>query len=765
MRLGVTPILLMSATVAVATGSTTLLSQTNGGRGSQGRATSSSPTFTETIAPIVYANCVTCHRPGEVAPFSLLTYEDVVKKGKQIARVTEEKYMPPWHAVHGYGEFVGERGLTDVQIATIGTWVKNGMPRGDESKMPKLPVFPPDGWRLGQPDLILEMPAGFDLPASGPDVFRNFVVPTKLAEDKWVRGIEFRPSARKVVHHALFAQVTGGSLAARDGADGRPGFGGMGAVGVINDRGGSRSLGGWAVGATPTMFPEGFAALLPKGSDFLLQMHFHLSGKPETEKSLIGIYFADKAPQKNLFSVELPALFGVGAGIDIPPGETRFAIRDSFTLPGEVSVYSAIAHAHYLAKEMKATATLPDGSTRPLLWIRDWDFNWQDTYVYKKPFTLPKGTRMDVTITYDNSADNPRNPITPPRRALWGEQSFDEMGTVGFGFEVLDTADVPAFAEALTSRSKAAIAAGGKDGTVGRFLARQQRVNRGLQQLTVFDRHGAVVSRVAEPGSYSQAAFSPDGARLAVIKRDIDSDAQDVWTFDVETGKGRAITSDSTPDAAPVWSPDGKSIAYVSVRDNTNGIYRRSADGPGTEETLYVHSTGATIVLTDWSSDGRYLTFWNGDTMFLLPLAGDRKPIELKREDFFGRGGRFSPDGKYLAYNSNDSGRFQIYVRALDPSSGAAAPNATRLQVSQEGGIGGIVWRRDAKELFYLSQPPRQTVMAVVVSTGSSFEMRAPQPLFEIPTPIGAPAQLSTVSSPDGERFVFAVNVPSRSAR
>jgi len=764
MRIRVPPAALIILGIAVSVGSATMLSQAGAG-GSQGRATASSPTFTETIAPIVYANCVTCHRPGEVAPFSLITYEDVLKKGKQIARVTESKYMPPWHAAHGYGEFVGERGLTDAQIATIGTWVKNGMPRGEESKMPKLPAFPPDGWRLGQPDLILEMPAAFDLPASGPDVFRNFVIPTKLTEDKWVRGIEFRPSARKVVHHALFAQVAGGSLAARDGADGRPGFGGMGAVGVINDRGGSRSLGGWAVGATPTMFPEGFAALLPKGSDFLLQMHFHLSGKPETEKSLIGIYFADKAPQKNLFSVELPALFGVGAGIDIPPGEARFTIRDSFTLPGEVSVYSAIAHAHYLAKEMKATATLPDGSTRPLLWIQDWDFNWQDTYVYKKPFTLPKGTRMDVAITYDNSADNPRNPITPPRRALWGEQSFDEMGTVGFGFEVLNAADVPAFAEVLTSRSKAAIAAGGKDGTIGRFLAHQQRANRGLQQLTVFDRHGAVVSRVGEPGSYSQASFSPDGARLAVIKRDIDSDAQDVWTFDVETGKGRAITSDSTPDAAPVWSPDGKSIAYVSVRENTNGIYRRAADGTGAEETLYVHSTGATIVLTDWSADGRYLTFWNADTMFLLPLSGDRKPIELKREDFFGRGGRFSPDGKYLAYNSNDSGRFQIYVRPVDLSSGAAASAATRSQISQDGGIGGIVWRKDGRELFYLSQPPRQTVMSVEISAGSPFESRAPKALFEIPAPIIAPAQLSAVSSPDGERFVFAVNVPSRTAR
>jgi mono/diheme cytochrome c family protein len=727
----------------------------------------STPTFTGTVAPILYANCVTCHRPGEVAPFPLISYEDVAKRAKLIAKVTQSRYMPPWHATHGYGEFVGERGLTDAQIATIASWVKAGMPRGDESKMPKLPVFPADGWRLGQPDLILEMPAGFDLPASGPDVFRNFVIPTKLTEDKWVRGIEFRPGARKVVHHAIFAQVAGGSLAARDGADGRPGFGGMGAVGITNDRGGdSGSLGGWAVGATPTMFPAGFAARLPKGSDFLLQMHFHLSGKPETEKSLIGLYFAEKPPEKHLFSVGLPALFGFGAGIDIPPGQTDYTIKDSFTVPGDVNVYSAIAHAHYLAKEMKATATLPDGSTKPLIWIQDWDFNWQDTYIYKKPVALPKGTRIDVTLTYDNSDDNPRNPITPPKRALWGEQSFDEMGTVGFTFEVLDQADVPAFQEALLARSKGAIGAGGKDGTLARFISHQQRLTRGLQQLTLFDRHGSVIARVGEPGSYSQAAFSPDGARLAVIKRDLDSDAQDVWTFDIDTGKGRAITSDSTLDTAPVWSPDGRSIAYVSVRDNTHGLYRRPADGTGTEERLYLHNSGAAIVLTDWSADGRFLSFWSGDTMFILPLNGDRRAIELKKDDFFGRGGRFSPDSRYFAFNSNESGRFQIYVRSLDPSTIVSSPAAgARSQISADGGIGGIVWRKDGKELYYLSQPPRQTVMAVELTASPAFAARAPQPLFEIPSPIVAPAQLSTVGSPDGQRFVFAVNVPSKNVR
>jgi hypothetical protein len=728
----------------------------------QGRP--STPTFAETIAPIVYGNCVTCHRPGEAAPFSLMTYEDVAKRGKLITKVTSSRYMPPWHAAPGFGEFVGERRLTETQIEQFGAWVAAGMPRGDASKMPKLPTFPGDGWRLGQPDLILEMPVGFELPASGPDVFRNFVLPTGLTEDKWIRGIEFRPSARKVVHHAIFAQVPGGRFAARNGADGRPGFGGMSSVGIVNDSGGSRGLGGWAVGATPMMFPEGIAALLPKGSDFLLQMHFHLSGKTETEKSLIGIYFADKAPDKALFTVELPALFGFGAGIDIPAGVKDYTIKDSFTLPGDVRVYSAIAHAHYLAREMKAVATLPDGSTRPLLWINDWDFNWQDNYVYKQPFALPKGTRIDVTLTYDNSADNPRNPISPPRRALWGEQSFDEMGTVGFGFEVVNKFDTQAFQEALGARSKAAIQAGGDNGTLGRFLARQQRQSRGLQQLTIFDRTGTVVGRVGEPGSYAQPSFSPDGSRLAVIKRDPDNDTQDVWTIDVATGKGTAITADADADSAPVWSPDGRQIAYISVRDNTNAIYRRASDGSGNEELLYRHPTGATLVLTDWSADGRVLCFWSGDTMFMLPLAGngERRPVQLNADEYFGRGGRLSPDGRLLAFNSNKSGRCQIYVKSIDPTAAIMAPPAVTSQVTTEGGIGGIVWRKDGKELFYLSQPPNQTMMSVDLATSSGFESRPPQRLFEIPGPIGAPAQLSNVGSADGQRFVFAVTLPSK---
>jgi eukaryotic-like serine/threonine-protein kinase len=246
-----------------------------------------------------------------------------------------------------------------------------------------------------------------------------------------------------------------------------------------------------------------------------------------------------------------------------------------------------------------------------------------------------------------------------------------------------------------------------------------------------------------------------------VIKTDPDRDTEDVWTFDIATGKGTAVTEDEAIDSAPVWSHDGQHIAYVSARDNVHGIYRRAANGQGPEEVLYRHTSSASIVLTDWSVDGRFLGFWNGDTMFILPLQGDRKPMQLGKEDFFGRGGRLSPDGRFLAFNSNRSGRFQVYVSPIDPATGTRRTSSTDTatpiaQISTDGGIGGIVWRKDGKELFYLSQPPKQTVMVVDVSAGTG---ATPQRLFELPVPIGAPAQLSDISSPDGQRFVFAVSV------
>ena len=447
------------------------------GAAAMGRAPAPAPvTFSETIAPILYANCVTCHRAGEAAPFSLISYADVKKKAKTIATVTESRYMPPWHAAHGYGEFADERRLTDEQIATIGEWVKRGMPEGDPKKMPALPQFP-EGWHLGTPDLVLKMPAGFELPASGADIYRNFVIPTGLTEDKWVRAVEFRPSARKAVHHVLFAYDAVGGAAKLDGRDGKPGFGGMGTAGVGARAGATGPLGGWAVGGTAAFLPDGVALALPKGSDVILQMHFHLTGKPETEQATVGIYFADKAPARKVWSVQLPSLFGFGAGIDIPAGEKNYVIEDSLTLPVDVKAFSVAGHAHYLAKEMKATATLPDGSTQPILWIKDWDFNWQDRYNYKSPVNLPKGTRVDVKLTYDNSTDNPHNPSATPKRVQWGEQSFDEMGSVSVLVQCARADDEAALQAFFADRLRATIARAQANGTLQRFL--QQRGGRG----------------------------------------------------------------------------------------------------------------------------------------------------------------------------------------------------------------------------------------------------------------------------------------------
>ncbi len=235
------------------------------------------------------------------------------------------------------------------------------------------------------------------------------------------------------MHHALFAYVRAGAYASIDGADGKPGFRGLAPIGANPNIAPSGPLGGWAVGASPRFLPEGLALPMGKGSDFVIQMHFHPSGKVEREKSTVGIYFADKAPERTLRNLMVPGLFGIGSLAEIPAGERNHVIERSTTLPVDVKVYFANPHAHYLAKEFKATATLPDGSTKPLLWIQDWDFNWQDGYNYKQPVILPKGTRIDVRITYDNSATNPRNPSNPPQRVWWGEQSTDEMGTIGFG--------------------------------------------------------------------------------------------------------------------------------------------------------------------------------------------------------------------------------------------------------------------------------------------------------------------------------------------
>lgn len=416
-------------------------------------------TWSEHIAKIVYAECTTCHRPGEAAPFALTSYEEAKRKAKMMVRVTEKRTMPPWHAEPGHGRFLDERRLDDAEIELLRRWVLAGAPEGDPAKAPPLPHFP-QGWQLGEPDLVLEMRDAFEVPASGPDIYRNFVLQLSLEEDRWVSAIEVRPSARNVVHHVLFFLDDTDASRSQDGRDGRPGFSGMarrraGFASLVGGEGGS--LGGWAVGATPRRLPEDLAMHLPKGSDLVLQTHFHPSGKVERERTTIGIHFAKAPPKRTLLPLQLPPFFGLFAGIDLAPGVRDFAIRDSFVLPVASEAVSVGGHAHYLCTEMKATATLPDGAKVPLLWIRHWDFAWQDRYQYAERPRLPAGTRIDVEIHYDNSAENPKNPFSPPRRVRFGRESTDEMGSLTLALVPCDEADAGALRSAIRTHNQRAV--------------------------------------------------------------------------------------------------------------------------------------------------------------------------------------------------------------------------------------------------------------------------------------------------------------------
>src|SRR5262249_21932489 len=310
------------------------------------------------------------------------------------------------------------------------------------------------------------------------DVYRNFVIPAGLAEDRWVRAIEFRPGTRPVVHHALIGFIRAGSAATMSGKDGKPGFGGPMPITFVPAFAPTGQLDGWAVGQSPHALPDGLAKRLPKDSDLLVQLHLHPSGKPERERSKVALYFASSAPTRRIIEATVPGLFGLQSGIDIPPGEKHFTISGQLTLPHDALVLSASAHAHFLGKEFKATATLPDGSTTPLLWIKDWDFNWQDRYYYKQPVALPKGTRIDVTIVYDNSADNPTNPCNPPQRVQWGLQSMDEMGGVRFQIVNADENAAPLgpeFAAAVRAATQQAVQSDAAKDAARRYAEQQKR--------------------------------------------------------------------------------------------------------------------------------------------------------------------------------------------------------------------------------------------------------------------------------------------------
>jgi hypothetical protein len=401
------------------------------------------PTFSEQIAPIIFTNCTPCHRPGEAGPFPFTSYEEVAKRGKMIAAITKARTMPPWQAEKTAHRFSNERTLTAEQIGMIEEWVNGGMPRGGAAVEPKLPKFP-QGWELGTPDLIVRMPKAFRVPAEGPDVYRHFAFPLGLAEDKWVRAIEFRPGARSVAHHALLYFDTAQVWPTLEGKDGKPGFDEYNSPPSKRQR-----VSTWAVGSNPRTYPEGIAVKLPKGADLVVQTHFHPAGKEEEEVSTVGLYFADAPPAKTWTEMQLPYFFGIGAGIEIPAGDPAYTLTESITLPVDVEAFSTFAHAHFLGKEFQLTATLPSGQKQDLLWIKKWDFAWQTIYNFEDRVALPKGTKVSARIVWDNSKENPANQFSPPRTIKWGEGSTDEMGSITLDVVPANEADLPALTAGL----------------------------------------------------------------------------------------------------------------------------------------------------------------------------------------------------------------------------------------------------------------------------------------------------------------------------
>jgi hypothetical protein len=453
------------------------------------------PTFTEHVAPIVFRNCTSCHRPGESAPFSLIGYADVRPRGRQIAAVTRSRQMPPWKAEAGDFSYRGDRRLRDEEIDLIQRWVDAGMPEGDPAKLPPMPAFP-QGWQLGEPDLVVRMPEPYEVPVAGRDIYRNFVLPLNLSDDVWVKAVDFRPSARAVVHHALFFLDPTGAARELDDRDPLPGYaGGMGGGLTLQGgrllfggRGAARgaapppdggangiaqrvssvggTLGGWAPGAQPRMLPDDLAFRVERGSDLIISTHFHPNGQPAREASTVGLYFGKRAPSKRFTSIQLPPVFGLFAGINIPPGEAHYTIADSFVVPVAVRAFGIVGHAHYLAKELKMTATPPSGATKTLLAISDWDFGWQEQYQFGDYVELPAGTRLEVSVAYDNSAANRRNPSTPPQPVRWGEQSTDEMGSVSLQVVAANERDLPELQQAFATHVREAAA----NSPLGRML-------------------------------------------------------------------------------------------------------------------------------------------------------------------------------------------------------------------------------------------------------------------------------------------------------
>ncbi len=410
----------------------------------------SGPSYHKDVLPLLQKHCQVCHRPGESGPFSLMTYKQAVAWADDIKHYTGDRTMPPWKP-RGGKEFIGDRRLSEKEIAVLAKWADAGCPEGDPKDAPP-PVKFTDGWHLGKPDLVLEVPDEFVLGPTGKDLFRVFVLPTGLIEDKYVTAFDVRPGNGRVVHHAVnFFDTTGSGMKAQQLAqtaekkaakpgdvDTGPGFTSGMLPGLrLNPREmfGSRPpvgpLGGWAPGYVPRPMLAGTGLWLPKGSDLVMQLHYHRNGRLERDRTKIGLYFAKEPVERPMLGLAVPGKFKIDKGSEglgyIPAGERNFAASGSWYALEDCTIHMVMPHMHLLGKSVKITMTPPKGKPELLIDIPEWDYNWQEVYFLKAPLKVPAGTRFEVEAVFDNSSSNPRNPHDPPVDVRFGEQTTDEM--------------------------------------------------------------------------------------------------------------------------------------------------------------------------------------------------------------------------------------------------------------------------------------------------------------------------------------------------
>jgi hypothetical protein len=378
-------------------------------------------TFHEDVAPVLQQRCQACHRPGEAAPFSMLTYKDARPWAAAMKRAVVSRKMPPWHADPSVGHFGNDRRLTEAEIDTIARWADAGAPGGDPAKAPA-PIAFMDGWNIGQPDKVLEMPEPFSVPAQGTIDYQWIVMPIGLDKDTWIQGVEVRPGDRSVVHHVIAFYRRPGSKWLVDAKPGVPTPKGSGDSEAGMSDG---AIGGYVPGLPANRLAPGRAIFLPAGSDIVLQVHYNATGKATTDRTKVGIVFARTDVVERSFQLGL-----ANGSFVIPPGDPNYKVDADITVDSDVRVLGFTPHMHLRGKSFEFRAVFPDGTREVLLRVPKYDFNWQLTYELAQERVFPKGTKFEATAIFDNSPGNPFNP-DPKASVRFGDQTWDEM-MVGF---------------------------------------------------------------------------------------------------------------------------------------------------------------------------------------------------------------------------------------------------------------------------------------------------------------------------------------------